>query len=662
YQAAYQLDVTAQESIRGIAEISFRLQDWPTALTNYQKVLTALGEEELEARTEVYHRLGCIKREQGQTKQAVNNFEKALALNGEHRPTLDALVAVYASQGDNVQVAEYKRQILDSLFEEDQRYSLLLEIGDVWAKMDDQVYKAIDAYEEAFEIRPQDHILLHRLLQSYQKAEEWPKMVDTIQSIAELEADSERKARYFYTMAQLYRDKIEDPERAVELFNECLDLNPSYLEAFERIDKILTQSRNWKQLERNYRKMLHRIAGKSNTDLEHMLWHQLGVIYRQRIQDVERAVDAFKMASRSKPDDLQDRNILSELYEATSRFDEAIEEQRFILEKDPLKIEPHRALYRLHLHKRDYDAAWCSAAAMAFMRKAEEEEQRFYEDYRPQGMLPVKGRLNDELWVTHLFHEKQNIYISKILEAVSAAALKAKIAQLGASYRAPDPKFKQDVANSTITFARTFGWTGQVLNVPIPELYVRSDQAGAITALATEPRASEAGRTVLSGFQPSELAFICGKHLASYRPELYLRNLFPAHSDLMVMLFAGVVIAAPNTPIPQELATNVRTTAQALGQFMDAQTREFLRTVVKRFIADGAKANIKRWNEGAELTTCRAALLVCGDLETAKKIISAERASPDLSAADKLRDLLVFSVGKHYLALRKALGVNIVVE
>ncbi|MEN9581813.1 MAG: hypothetical protein RJA70_4822, partial [Pseudomonadota bacterium] len=43
YQAAYQLDVTAQESIRGIAEISFRLQDWPTALTNYQKVLTALG-------------------------------------------------------------------------------------------------------------------------------------------------------------------------------------------------------------------------------------------------------------------------------------------------------------------------------------------------------------------------------------------------------------------------------------------------------------------------------------------------------------------------------------------------------------------------------------------------------------------------------------------
>ena len=35
YQAAHQLDVTDQETVRGIAEVSFRLKDWPSALTNY---------------------------------------------------------------------------------------------------------------------------------------------------------------------------------------------------------------------------------------------------------------------------------------------------------------------------------------------------------------------------------------------------------------------------------------------------------------------------------------------------------------------------------------------------------------------------------------------------------------------------------------------------
>ena len=74
----------------------------------------------------------------------------------------------------------------------------------------------------------------------------------------------------------------------MELFNEALDLKPDFLEAFERIVKVLTKDKNWKQLERSYRKMLHRIAGKGNHDLEHNLWHQLGIIYRDRMGKTRR--------------------------------------------------------------------------------------------------------------------------------------------------------------------------------------------------------------------------------------------------------------------------------------------------------------------------------------------------------------------------------------
>ncbi len=662
YQEAFKLDVTSQESVRGIAEVSYRLKDWPTSLTNYQKVLTALGEDEVDERTQVYHRLGCIKQEQGQLRQAVNNFEKALALNGEHRPTLDALVEIYEQQNDWPQVAEYKRQILDGVTEEDSRFDLLLDIGQVWSEKASDPLKAIDALEEAQTIKPHDHVLLHRLLQLYQKTSEWPKMIETILTISELESDPEKKARYYFTVAQLYRDKIEDADRAVEYFNEALDLHSGFLEAFERINKILTQLRNWKQLERNYRKMLHRIAGKGKTDLEHSLWYQLGLVYRDRIQDRDKAIDAFKMASHTKPTDLTDRRILSELYEVSEQYDEAIEEQRYILEQDPLKIDPYRSLYRLFLYKRAYDEAWCAASVMSFLRKADEEEQRFYEDYRPQGMLPVQGRLSNDHWVKLLLHPKLNVYLSQIFVGVVKAAIQAKLAQLGPGHKPPDKKYKQDIQSSTITFVRSFGWSSQVLGVPMPELYLRNDQPGGLEALVADPAASQAGRSVLSGHQPPELAFLTGKHLATYRPELYIRNLFPGKSDLTVMLFAGVIIGAPNTPLPQEIASNVHATAKALNQHLDAQSREHLRSVVKRFVADGAKANIKRWNEAAELTACRAALLLTGDLEVAKKMLSAERGTPELTAAEKMKDLLVFMVSEQYSALRAALGVKIPVE
>jgi tetratricopeptide (TPR) repeat protein len=663
YQTSNQLDLTDQESIRGVADVAFELRDWPTALTNYQKVLTALSEDDTEARTDVYYRLGCIKREQGQARQAINNYEKALALNSGHRQTLDALIGVYGKSNDWKQVAAYKRQILDGVSDEEERFQILNEIGEIWGEREKNPQKAIEALEEALDFKPRDHVLLHKLLQLYQAAGDWPKMVSSLESIARLEEKPDLRARYLFTQAQLYRDKIQDLDRAVELFNEALDLNPGYLEAFERINKVLTQKKDWKALERSYRKMLHRVAGKGNAELEHTLWHQLGLIYRDRLQQTEQSIEAFKMAVTTTPSDVVAHQILAELYEVSERWDEAIEEQRIILDNDALKVDAYRSLYRLYLQKQSYDEAWCLAAAMVFLKKADPEENRFFEDYKPQGMLPVKGRLNNELWVKHVFHEDENLYVSKIFEMIAPAALQAKIVQLQSQGKMPvlDKRFRQDPMTSTVTFAKTFGWASQVLGVQPPELYVRNDVPGAIVAVPALPPASVAGQTVLTGFSPQELTFMCGRHLAYYRGEHYIRTLFPTQAELTIMLFAGVMLAAPSTPMPQDMAAQIRATAQELAKHMQPVQLEGLRMVVKRFIDEGAKANIKRWNHAVEITACRAGLIVSGDLDIPRKILAAEPQLPgDPSPADKMKELLTYSVSEHFFEVRRALGITIV--
>jgi hypothetical protein len=354
--------------------------------------------------------------------------------------------------------------------------------------------------------------------------------------------------------------------------------------------------------------------------------------------------------------------ILAELYEVNERWDDGIAEQRILLAADPLAIDPYRALYRLYLHKQSYDEAWCLAAAIAFLRKADEEEKRFFDDYRPQGMLQVKGRLSNELWQNSVFHADENLYISKIFEMIAPAALQAKIAQLQGQGKLPvlDKRFRQDPATSTVTFAKTFGWAAQVLGIQPPDLYVRNDVPGAIVAVPASPPASVAGQTVLTGFQPQELTFMCGKHLSHYRGEHYIRTLFPTQAELTIMLFAGVMIAAPNTPMPQDMAAQIRATAQELAKHMQPVQLEGLRMVVKRFIDEGAKANIKRWNQAVELTACRAGVIVSGDLEVAKKILSAEQQLPgDLTAADKMKELLLYFVSDEYSRVRKALGIAV---
>jgi hypothetical protein len=189
---------------------------------------------------------------------------------------------------------------------------------------------------------------------------------------------------------------------------------------------------------------------------------------------------------------------------------------------------------------------------------------------------------------------------------------------------------------------------------------VRSDVPGALVAVPAAPPASVAGQSVLTGFQPHELTFIVGKHLSGYRGEHYIKNLFPTVPELTMLLFAGMKMVNPDTPVPGEIAAQVNATAGELAKYMQPIHIEGLRLVVRKFIEDGAKANVKRWSQAAELTACRAGLLLCADLDIAKKIIAAEPQAPgDLPPQEKLKEMIVFSVSEQYFALRRALGIAI---
>ena len=672
YSTAHQLDLTDQATIRGLADVCFRLRDWAAALTNLQKVLTSLSEEEVEARADVYFKLGCIKREQGQAKQAITNFEKALGVDPAHRPTFEALVGIYTNLKDWKQVVFYKRQILANVIEGEERFKILMEIGDICNDHDKSPLKAIEALEEARELQPENRPLLHKMLTLYESSQNWAKMIDTLQIIADMEKDNGRRSKFIFTMAQIFRDKENNLDRAVELFNEALDLNPSYLEAFERINKILTNNRDWKGLERAYRKMLRRLSTaaadqqkgspEERAELEFNLWHQLGIIYRDRLQSAASAIEAFKMAAHKKPEDPQERQILAELYEMTDQLEAAIGEHVIVLQKDPLRVDPYRSLYRLALKMHDYDRAWCMCAALAFLQRAEEEERRFFEDYRPRGMIQVKSRLDNEQWVRNLFHRDESIFVGKIFEMVTPSAVTAKLQALQAAKQLPalDRRFKQDPATSTVTFAKTFGWAGQVLGVQLPELYVRNDVPGALMAVAARPPASVAGQTVLTGFTPQELTFIVGKHLSTYRGEHYIKNIFPTLGELKVVLFSAIKLIMADFQVPPEMAQAVATTAQSIARFIQPVERDSLRLVVQKFIEEGAKADLRRWMQATDITAARAGLLLCGDLEIAKKIIQAEPQLPgDLPPAEKMKELLIFSVSDQYLALRSTLGINV---
>jgi tetratricopeptide (TPR) repeat protein len=652
---AHQLDPHHLPSLQGLAAAHYRLKDWEKAFKFYQMILVHHRDSlERDAVTDTFYRLGVIKREQNERRKALNMFDKALEENSLHRPTLEAVVALYAEGNEWEQVIHFKKQLLEVASESEQ-FKLLDEIGDLWKDKLKNAQKAIASWEDALVLQPKNHVVLHKLLGAFQEQKMWDRAIEVIDRIAEIDGRPTAKAKYAYTVGVIYRDELKNAEQAVAKFDEALDLDPTQLKPFEAINKIWTTQKDWRQLERAFRKMIKRVVGKGNVDLEWNLWHNLGIIYRDRLQKFESAAEAFKMASNLKPEDRSGHQILAELYALVpSRIGDAIEEHQWLLRDDPFRVDSYRALYKLYFDARAYDKAWCVASTLTFLKKADAEQTQFVEQYKNRGIIRPSSRLDNERFVKDLFHPDADLFIGKLFETITPAVLALK-AQ-------PDKnlglvkKEQVDFATTTVTFAKTFQFVSQVLSLPLPRLFLKPNQPGGLLHAPADPVASVSGSALLSGFNPQDLTFIIAHHLAYYRGEHYLMKLLPTQNELKVALVSALRLVglAPASPEIDASAANLQARMQPVQL-------EALRVVAKRFVEAGGRSDIKRWMQAVELTACRAGFLVCNDMEIAARMInSLPAAGPqDLPPKEKITELVLFSVSEQYFRLREALGITI---
>jgi tetratricopeptide (TPR) repeat protein len=656
YKSAFEIEAANLEVIKGMAGTLYRMKNWDKAFKYYQMILVQhMDAQNAAEKIDIYYHLGNIKMNLNEPRKALNMYEKALEIDKYHRETLNALIELFEKHKDFEQVIHFKKTIAEVL-EGDEKFDVLVEIGDIWQEKLNNSVKAIATYTEALQYKPHDRTLLHKLMTLYSNTKQWAKAVDVLKQIAELEEDTVRKSRYFHSIAIVYHSEIKDADAAIEYFNRALDADPSNLKDFEAVEQILTPMRDWKQLERNYRKMLHRIAGKGNAVLEENLWHNLGEIYRSRIQNYEAAAEAFKMASNLSPDNLLRHEILAELCEMISeRWEEAVKEHQFLIRQNPNRIESYKALRKIYQDNRKYDRAWCMCSTLNFLKKADPEEKRFFEQYRMKGLPRAQQALDNERWVKDLFHPDEDIFIGKVFEIVTSIIFKRKV-QPQKAYGLKK-KDKKDPFTSTEAFARIFGTVVRVLNLPLPELYVRYDQAFGLQYAITEPPASVVGQALLTGYSPQDLTFIIAKHLAYYRGEHYIRLLEPTVAGLKTLLLASIKVANRNFQLPQDVAAQITPVVQLIGGGLLPVQLEQLGKVVKAFLESQGAVDLKRWGSAVELSSCRVGLLLCNDLEVAVRMVNAEPPGlSDVPPKEKVKELILFSVSEEYFRLRQVLG------
>jgi tetratricopeptide (TPR) repeat protein len=677
YKGAYDIDSTFLPTLLGRAALLYKLEDWDGAFKIYQTILVHHRDSQKESEiVDIFYRLGNIKLKQGERKKALNMFEKALEIDAAHRPTLLAVIDLQQQAGDFEAVIHAKRALLP-VADEAEKVKLLDEIGDIYHGKLQNAQKAITAYLEALEVKPGNHVILHKVLDLYSETKQWKKAVEIISTIAELEKDPIRKGKYFHAAARILRDEVKSTDEAIDMFNQALDLYfqasdkiseanfQEYLKAFEAIDKICTGKKDWKSQERNYRKMIKRMPQNGFDTIKVALWHALGEIYRSRLKEYKTAIQAFEVAVNLEPDNMGRREILGELYlmGGTDYAPQAIQAQMKLIQKDPYRVESYKALRKLYMDMRQYDRAWCVCSALTFLQRADADETQFYEQYKQKGFVRAKSRLTDEMWAKNVLHPDEDRFIGAIFAAVwqAVALLKSgEHKQFGLKR-----KDKRDLMSDQALFSKVFNYVTQVLNIMQPEVYFRPEQPGGMQLANTKEKgvlipSLVVGAELLQGRSDKELAFPIARYLTLLRPEHYLRLTIQTNTELGIAFLSAIKLVQPNFPVPANQAATVEQYVGAMRTTVRPEWHEQLALVVQKFIQQKGQIDLSKWSTAVDLTAHRAGFIVANDLALAARFIQMEPATVGgMTAKDKIKELVLYSISEPYFELREHLGITI---
>jgi tetratricopeptide (TPR) repeat protein len=651
-------------------------QAWAEASTSYQQASAALEPSaSAPERAQLLGKLARCSLALDDVDSARRQYEEALSLlpedshgrNGpEHaspRDILESLIALHAAAERWQEVIELKRRLLGALDDDDEKVKQLEDIGDILRDKQNDWPQAMVAYEEAFTLRPERRQILYKVLEYHTQEKAWPSAVSTLDKLIALEEDPQARAKLHYAVAAIHRDELSDAPKALEMFSKVLDDSPLYPKAFEAIERLLGEAKDWKELERAYRKQIKRLPADAPLDLKLRLWDALAEV-ALKLHDKESAALTMEVAVSMDRDNFARQERLAKMYFdlGPSGADKAIAQHQYLLSKKPDRIDSYKALAALFFQSGAHDKMWCVAGAMTCLGKADPPLQALYENFRPTQMTSVPGKINEELW-RKILHPDEDAYLDALF-ALLSPAIAMTTAQPHKALGL-DKATKVDVVGNHWSYAPALRYVCNTIEIALPDVFVKRDVPGTLSLVNLKEKSTLAPALVVGlGFDQltsqSQVVFDLAKRMVLLRPERFPRFALGTPSALEIAARAGLQVGG--APIGAGAHGDaVDKMAKQLDGYLSAPLRAELKTLARRYVdARGDRIDIANWIVATDLTASRAALALCGDIVAAARVLALEPSGQSpMPPQDRLKDLLAFFVSDGHFAVRAALGLQV---
>jgi tetratricopeptide (TPR) repeat protein/tRNA A-37 threonylcarbamoyl transferase component Bud32 len=649
------------QALERVAQVTFENGSAERAAELYKDLLTRFdGALKGDARARAQYRYGEALRRSGDVQGALAVLEEAADLAPTSGEPLVALAAANEALERWEEVIRVKTRHLD-IAQGDERVNLLVDIGEIASTKLNDRNTAAKSFVAALDERPDDRRLLTKLMQLYSEEKDWNKLVDVVLRLAEFVEDPKQRVKYLHTAAIVTARQIGDTPRAIEFYEQVLDLEPDFERAESELIQLLGDSGDHRGVERWLKRKAERATERDDQKAMLEAASALGELYENKLGLIDEAIDAYEAAQTLDPENRERAEKLSQLYatDAARYLDKAVQAQALLLRQNPYRHESYKTLRRLYTETKRADAAWCLCQALTILNLAEPDEERFYRRMRSDTAAPAQAVMGDDEWLNLVMHPSADPLLTAVFALIEPAVIAKRsqaLEDLGysASYAVDLPSHPAPVCQSIY-------YAAGVLGIGMPPAYENPNDPGGLSFLFARVPSLVLGATALRPDVPLQpAAFIAARQLTYLRPGMYLRHLLDSGTALKSWLFAAIKLTSPQFPVSPEVEGAVNEAMAALDVGIQGQARDHLTRVVAKLLQSGTALDLKRWVAGVDLTADRAGFIAAHDLETAVAVIRAsDEGTSVVSQEERLTELVLFGVSEAYFELRRRLSIAV---
>lgn len=602
----------------------------------------------------IFKAIGDARNAAGQLDDAREYYEKALDVRPGDMELIQALVKVSEASGNDEAVRKAREKLLNSLSSPESRAAVLVSIGDDYLSNLKDEKRALETYEEALAECSQSSAAMQRILVIAERSEDWERALNALDSLVKNSTEDEEKARYLLKMASIFKDKLGNTKRAIQLFNEVLDIQPEQLDVFQVMIVMLQEQNDYLGIEANYEAMIERQRHITpiNTKILAVLCKHLGDLRLNQLHNIPGAAQAYKIVSDLFPDNVDFHVRLAKLYaESDDTLENAVHENREILRLAPDRLSAVSDLAICYRRLGKFDESLCIYRVLSVLGINDDEGNAIVSKFTNDEAANISDLLTEDLMqlIRPETLDMNLVRIFSICVPIIGDLFSNELSDYGSSSPV-------DTTNDTLFATSLRAQTRALGFANVPNIY-RCDRFTGVCNAYQSTRSFLVNSKCLSGRSKHEVAFMTAKALLLIRPEFYLLQM--GLDNVRQILYAILKTAVPQMNI--ELNKSQQKVSKVLASGMSAMDLSNLRHCIEA-ISKSRSVDIPLFMESVEDFGNRIGLLFSDDLSVVNKLLDEEDSSRRISSRQaqiRVGSLMVWALSESYIKLRKKLGIAI---